>query len=135
MSSVIQNTESPVLACTLPPPELRRRRAEVLSAIRSKVQQIEETPEGFAFRFARTPALAEELAEFVRFESVCCAFLQMEVTEHGEDGLVLLMRGAPEAKALMRSLFVETTEGLPATTLPQAAPCGCDSGAPSCSPA
>ncbi|PTL75754.1 hypothetical protein DAT35_52825 [Vitiosangium sp. GDMCC 1.1324] len=119
---MIQSAESPALACTLPPPELRKRRAEVLSTVRSKVREIEETPEGFAFRFARTPGLAEELGEFVRFESVCCAFLQMEVTQHGEDGLVLLMRGAPEAKPLMRSLFVETTEGLPAPTSTQAAP-------------
>jgi hypothetical protein len=78
--------------------------------MRSKVQHIEETPEGFVFLFAHTPGLAEELAEFVRFESGCCAFIQMEVTAHGETGLALRMAGIPEAKPLIRSLFVEAAE-------------------------
>jgi hypothetical protein len=100
-------SDAPVFACTLPPPELRRRRLEVLSDLRRKVRHIDETPEGFTFRFTRAPGLEEELAEFVRFEAACCAFIHMDVAPHGERELALHMKGAAGAKPFMRAEFVE----------------------------
>jgi len=113
----------PVFACTLLPNELRKRRTEVLAAVRRQVQHLVETSEGFVFTFARSPALEAELAEFVRFEAACCAFLEMSL-EASADTLTLRMAGAPGAKPFMRLEFVAV--GAEAATPSDS--CGCAPG-------
>jgi hypothetical protein len=124
------SSDPPIFACTLPPPEFRQRKAEVLASVRGKAQSVEETPAGFTFVFARSAGLEEELAEFVRFEAACCSFIRMEVVPRGDTTLVLNMTGVPEARPFIRAEFVEA--GTPPTT-PVAAPgCACTSGGDSC---
>ena len=105
-----------VFACTLPPPELRRRRVEVLASVRSRVRKIDETESGFVFFFDDTPELRSELAEFVRFEAVCCSFVEMRLTE-AAGAIELTMKGAAGAKPFIESEFVNVQT--------EQASCGC----------
>jgi len=117
-----------VFACALLPHALRKRRTEVLAAVRRQVRHLEETPEGFVFTFARSPVLEAELEELVRFEAGCCAFIQMSLEAPSAATLRLRMTGEPGAKPFMRLEFVDvgTEEGAPGER------CGCGPEAGAC---
>jgi hypothetical protein len=111
-----ENEPTQVFACALPPPELRRRRVEVLASVRARVRKVEETDAGFVFSFEDSPGLLGELEELVRFEAACCSFLEMRLAG-GAGTIELTMNGPPGAKPFIQSEFV---------TLPSRAPgCGC----------
>jgi hypothetical protein len=99
--------DAPIYACTLPPPELRRRRVEVLQGMRSKVKRIDETETGFVFAFDVDSSIEAELAEFVRFEAVCCSFITMRLEPHDRE-LELHLEAPPGARAFVRAEFVDT---------------------------
>ena len=99
----------PVFACTLPPPELRQRRVDVLAKVRRRAKRVEEVANGFVLWFEPAPDLDQELADFVRFESVCCSFITMALTKHGTE--VELRMTTPEGgKALVRTEFIDVLE-------------------------
>jgi hypothetical protein len=91
-------------ACTLPPPELRLRRAQVLTRLRARATHVEEHEDGYALHFPRE--LERELHDFVAFEAHCCAFIAMDVEARGAEA-VLHLRGEPGAKPFMRAEFVD----------------------------
>jgi hypothetical protein len=105
-------------ACTLPPPELRRRRVEVLAAVRRRVQKIDETELGFVFTFEDSRELRSELDEFVRFEAACCSFIEMALVEYA-GSIQLTTKGAPGAKRFIEAEFVNAGS--------EPASCGCGS--------
>ncbi len=107
----------PAFACTLPPPELRRRRVEVLAAVRRRVKKIDETELGFVFAFEDSRELRSELEEFVRFEAACCSFIEMTLVEHA-GSIELTMTGAPGAKPFIEAEFVNVQS--------EPGSCGCD---------
>ncbi|HWL85670.1 MAG TPA: hypothetical protein VNO21_07700 [Polyangiaceae bacterium] len=96
--------------CALPPPDLRRRRADVLYGIRQRVKHIEETATGFTLTFDRTPELRLELEEFIGFEAACCSFIQI-AADVRETTIELHMKAAPEAKPFIRSEFIDIIAG------------------------
>jgi hypothetical protein len=115
-------TSNTVFACTLPPPELRRRRIEVLAGIRDRVKRIDETESGFVFAFDRAQILKSELDEFIRFEAACCSFIQMVVVDVAEAGFEVRMTAPTGAKPFIQAEFIDI--GAP-TAFPPASGCGC----------
>lgn len=98
--------DAPVFACSLPPPELRQRRVDVIARVRRAVTRVTETSEGFVFGFDRSPELRAELEEFVRFEAGCCAFISMTLADT-IDGIELRMAAPAGAKPFIRAEFIE----------------------------
>lgn len=90
-------------ACALPPPELRRRRVEVLAGVRRAVSRIEETSDGFVFTFARSPELLLELEEFIRFEASCCSFINIELVSLGDEAQLRVISSGRESRRTRRS--------------------------------
>lgn len=91
----------------MPPPELQRRRIEVLADVRGKVSRIDETSDGFVFTFARSPQLLEEFEEFVRFEAACCSFITMRLADAADGEVALHMSAPTDAKLFIRLEFVD----------------------------
>ena len=95
-----------MFACALPPPELRRRRVEVLADVRRKVLRIDETTDGFIFTFVRSTELIAELEEFIRFEAACCSFITMALADAGESEVELRMTAPHGAKPFIRGMRI-----------------------------
>jgi hypothetical protein len=54
------------LACKLSGPELQKRKATVITLLKSKVQEKHELENGYAYSFIGTDDLLTELVEFVK---------------------------------------------------------------------
>lgn len=69
----------------------------------SKVQAINELPDGYEFRLADDPNAIMKLAEFVTFEKLCCPFLNFAIEAGAEGGPVTLrLTGREGVKAFVR---------------------------------
>jgi hypothetical protein len=101
----------PVLACQLQAltPEQRVHHSLLTERLRSEALQLEELPDGYAFRFSPESQLALELIEFATLERQCCPFLRLEVIFEANDGeLLLRLLGAAGVKPfLVRELELE----------------------------
>ncbi len=99
-------TDIPI-ACALSDSDLARRRAEIAAGVFATVEEVQELPDGFAFRFPTTDTTARELLDFMLFERECCAFLTFElVFERGHGATWLRLRGGEEVKSFVRAVFV-----------------------------
>jgi hypothetical protein len=69
----------------------------------SKVQAIEETADGYEFRFGAEPEEILKVAEFVALEKLCCPFLNFAIEVEAEGGPVTLrLTGREGVKAFVR---------------------------------
>lgn len=95
-------SETPPIACTLSPDQLRERRDGTLRKMGSALQETVEREGGYAFRFL--PESFDELARIVGMERRCCSFLRFVLTAEPGNGPVWLeITGPEESRA-----FVET---------------------------
>ena len=70
------------IVCTLPSPELRARRNELVRFVAREARERTAHGEGYRLRFDPTWALLRDLLELIEVERHCCAFLtfRLEVT-------------------------------------------------------
>jgi hypothetical protein len=70
----------PVVACSLPPEELRHRRDELLPGLLKRAEHVMDLENGLRFHFAACPGLLSELASIIEQEQVCCSFLRFQIS-------------------------------------------------------
>jgi hypothetical protein len=91
---VADMTELPV-ACTLSERELAERRAGLLQDLRRHREGVRWLPDGAACRYAPGHDVVASLAEFLRLESQCCAFLRFRLTIEPAGGPIWLELTGP----------------------------------------
>ena len=87
-------TEQPV-ACSLSERELVERRAGILREPRRHREEVRWLPDGAAFRYAPGHEVVASLAECLRLESQCCAFLRFRLTIEPAGGPIWLELTGP----------------------------------------
>lgn len=96
------------LVCTLTSAELRERKETVLASLRRQVLEKRELSDGYAFRFAGSDEVLDELLEFIKTERTCCAFFTFGLSVSGDGREAWLqMTGAQGVK-----YFIEVELGL-----------------------
>jgi|SRR5688572_14545458 hypothetical protein len=96
------------IVCTLPSPELRARRNELVRFVAREARERTAHGEGYRLRFEPDWALLRDLLELIEVERHCCAFLtfRLEVTP-GNGPVWLEISGPPGTRN-----FLETELGL-----------------------
>jgi len=96
------------IVCTLPTPELRARRNELISFVIREAREVIGQVEGYRLRFDPTWAVLRDLVELIEVERHCCAFLTFRVEVTPATGPIWLeMSGPPGTRN-----FLETELGL-----------------------
>ncbi|MGH2535442.1 MAG: hypothetical protein ACRDJW_24540 [Thermomicrobiales bacterium] len=104
MNTKSDQTAAPI-ACNLSDPELARWAAELERDLFSAVAEVEELPDGYAYRFPAAPDWIDKLIQFIAFERQCCPFFTFELVFEPNQGPVWLrLRGSDEIKAFVAQL-------------------------------
>jgi hypothetical protein len=94
------------IVCRLTDAQLQERRQTVLRQLALTIQETQELPNGYAYRFPTGDATLEELTSLIRFERQCCPFLTFRLTAEPNDGpLWLEVTGPGETKEFLASLW------------------------------
>jgi hypothetical protein len=92
----------PPVVCKLSPPELQRRRAELLDTLRGRTRETRALPNGYALRFDPADATLELLFQVLRLERDCCPFLRFQLTlEPAAGPFWLELTGPPGTKEML----------------------------------
>jgi hypothetical protein len=76
--------------------EQRRRHQEVLAQLQMTVEEVQELPDGFAYRHAANNETLLLIGEFIALESLCCPFLDFTLVAEHECGPVWLRLTGPD---------------------------------------
>ena len=96
-----------VVACSLSEEELAQRGQEVARDLFAFAEQIDELPDGYAWRFPGDGEWHAKLLDFVAAERRCCGFFRIELDfEPGLGPVSLSLRGPDGAKAFIAKTFV-----------------------------
>ncbi len=94
-----------VVACNLPPEELRHRREELLPGLLKRAEQVMDLENGLRFHFAACAGLLRELASIIEQEQVCCSFLRFQISiEPGAGAITLEVTGPAGTREMLRGL-------------------------------
>jgi hypothetical protein len=94
------------VACSLSEQELTQRSQEVARDLFAFAEQVEELPDGYAWRFPGDGEWHARLLDFVAFERRCCGFLRVElVFEPGLGPVTLSLRGPDGIKPFISETF------------------------------
>lgn len=95
----------PPIACNLAAftPEQRARHRTLGADMKAALLGVDETAEGYRFRYPGSAAWVLRLAEFITLERLCCPFFTfaLEATPDEQEGS-LTIAGSPQAKALLK---------------------------------
>lgn len=88
------------------PTELRERWVEVGTQLYAAVQEIEELPDGYAFRLPSSPEMLPLVAEDLNYERLCCPFIHftLDIEPHGAP-FWLRFTGGEGVKEFLRISF------------------------------
>lgn len=79
------------------------RHGELLEQIQGSVQEVEELPDGYAFRFQSEAEQILTLAEFITLERRCCSFFTFRLEiQSGNGPLWLRLTGGQGVKEFLR---------------------------------
>ncbi|HEX9395010.1 MAG TPA: hypothetical protein VF923_10165 [Gemmatimonadales bacterium] len=84
------------VACSLTTPELRARRAAVLTFVRAHLSERRDLPNGIGLRFPADSSVIARVAELMDAERQCCPFLELRLTVTPDRGPVWLELTGPE---------------------------------------
>src|SRR5437870_10855829 len=94
------------IACCLTSAELREREATLLAQFRSAVIEIEELPDGYAFRVPGDGKRMAIIAEMIVAERECCPFLTFELVAQPNMGAVIVrVTGPAGGKEFLRAIL------------------------------
>jgi len=83
------------IACSLTTPELQERRSKLLEKVRAAALEVNETVDGFAYRFPSDDSLLADLLTVIQLEHQCCPFLRFSlIVEAGNGPVWLELTGA-----------------------------------------
>ena len=98
-------TDLPI-ACSLPQAEQAERGELIAGEIFAGADQVDELPDGYAFRFAATEDRIAGLLRFIAAERRCCPFFTFELAFAPDHGPVWLrLRGPEGAKAVVEAML------------------------------
>ena len=92
------------IACNLDAEQLQDRLAELKAIGRTSLRRVERTSQRARLRFARADAVRERLDEIVEAESRCCAFMDFELSEAGDE--IVMTISVPEGAEPVLAEFV-----------------------------
>jgi len=72
------------LSCKLTTTELKNRKATIIAGLKSQVTGRKELADGYAFRFAGSDKLLDELIGFIKTERACCDFFSFGLSVGGD---------------------------------------------------
>jgi hypothetical protein len=101
-------TDLPI-ACSLNATELPKRLAEMADVGRAALRDIRTTGTHAQLSFAAAASVRDRVEAIVAAESLCCAFLDMTVSD--EPDLVVLTIDAPEGAELVLAELVDAFRG------------------------
>lgn len=84
------------VSCKLTSPELQKRKETVIASLKKQILQRKELPNGYAYKFAGTDEVVDELAEFVKSERSCCSFFIFGLSFSGNGSEAWLNLTGPE---------------------------------------
>ena len=94
-----------MMACNLPPEELRHRRDELLPGLLERAEQVIDLENGLRFHFAACPGLLSDLTSIIEQEQVCCSFLHFQISiAPGTGAIALEVTGPAGTRELLRKL-------------------------------
>jgi hypothetical protein len=98
---IAQNSETEI-SCKLTSEELQKRKQTVLASLKKQILEKKELSDGYAFRFAGTDSVADELVEFVKSERSCCNFFVFTLSFSGDGKEAWLsLTGPKDAKEMI----------------------------------
>lgn len=90
------------LACNLSESELILRKDSVLNTLKSKILEKKELENGYAFRFAGTDEILDDLTAFIKSERKCCTFFVFGLfASSNQEELWLKLSGPEGTKAFI----------------------------------
>jgi hypothetical protein len=95
------------LSCKLTPAELQKRKADVLSVLKSKIIEKKELKDGYSFKYENSDEMIDMLTEFVKSERQCCDFFNFAISIQNDGSLWFDLTGPKDAKEI-----IETELGL-----------------------
>ncbi len=94
------------IVCSLTNPELQERRGKLLEKVRAAALEVNETVDGFAYRFPSDDSLLADLLAVIQLEHQCCPFLRFSlIVEAGNGPVWLELTGPPGTKEFIASNF------------------------------
>lgn len=106
-----QPTTEARVACLLSERERAARGDELGQDLFSRVEQVAELADGYAYRFPAAEAWGETLLGFVAAERRCCPFLAFDLAFAPHGGPVRLrLRGSADVKRFVRDTFTPLAE-------------------------
>ncbi|MDB5282420.1 MAG: hypothetical protein JWO06_1495 [Bacteroidota bacterium] len=103
-----QNNCGSELSCTLTTPELQTRKATVLESLRRQIAEQKELENGYAFKFAGTDTVLDEIISFVKTERQCCTFFTFNLLVKDDKNFIWLELTGPQSA----KQFITTEMGL-----------------------
>lgn len=98
----------PTLVCSLPDPALQERKKNLQMAVFSKLKQLEELENGYAFGFDHEKELLQQLFQYIEAEGECCPFFEHQLTVKAEkEGLVWHITGVEGVKPVIKGLLLD----------------------------
>jgi len=95
--------ENVPIACTLTGEQLSERLAEITAVGGASLLAVDDTPGGCELRFRANPRTRQRLEAIMRGESECCAFLDLDLREDGDE-LALTITGPELARPAVDEL-------------------------------
>ncbi|HEX2787601.1 MAG TPA: hypothetical protein VHP32_06815 [Ignavibacteria bacterium] len=93
-----------IVACKLTSAELQKRKETILISLKTKLLEKKELQNGFAFKFAGTDEMLDELTEFIKTERECCGFFNFNLLVSGDKNETWLeLTGTEGAKEFISS--------------------------------
>jgi hypothetical protein len=84
------------IACTLSEEARRRRAQDLRSGLFRRIASRKRIENGIEVRFHKTDSLLRELADYIAFESRCCAFLRFDLVVESKSEVAMLRLTGPE---------------------------------------
>lgn len=94
------------LSCKLTTPELQKRKETVIASFKQQILDKKELKDGYAFKFAGTDEILDELTEFIKTERICCDFFTFGLSVSGDKSEAWLeLTGVDGAKDFITAEF------------------------------
>ena len=92
--------------CRLSGDEMRDRLGAIRTEFLVNVTGVDELEDGYRYWFEKTPQRIKQLAEFIDFESTCCAFMRFDLSvAPGAETVSLTLAGLDGAKQMLESMM------------------------------
>jgi hypothetical protein len=96
-------TASKPLTCKLTSPELRKRKEEIISNLKTKILEKKELPDGYAYKFNGNDEILDFLTAFIKSERMCCDFFNFKLLISNASVVWLEISGAEGAKEFIKT--------------------------------